>query len=120
MDNGFLKVQHTNGNVEIFKLDNSATPGPSQKDHQGHIDTDVELDSDVGQQYKTPVRLQKKKRTILPVIEPSESLAEDEDTEVEQKKQKVIEKKQKVIEKKRNKGQRPVPTPVIDNKFLLL
>ena len=108
-----MRLRHTNGDTEI--LDNSATPGPRQKDHQRHVDTDVELDSDVDKQYKTPVALQKKKRITLPVIEPSES--EGEVTEIEQtrKKQKVIDD----LEKKRNKGQRPA-AQVIDNKFLLL
>ena len=85
MNNGAMKLQHTNGDVEIF--DNSATPGPvtRQKDLQvEHIDTDIELDSDAGDPYKTPVALQKKKRTMpAPVIESSDG----EDTEVlEQKK----------------------------------
>ena len=84
MNNGAVKLQHMNRDVEIF--DNSTTPGPvtRQKDLQvEHIDTDIELDSNAGEPYKTPVALQKKKRTMpVPVIE----LSDGEDTEVEQRK----------------------------------
>ena len=94
MDNATLKLRHTNGDVETIS-NNSAPPRPRQKNLQvEHIDTDIETDSNVSEPYKTPVALQKKKRTMLaPVIE-------GEDSQVEQKKQKVIEKKGK-------KGQRP-------------
>ena len=101
MDHGSVKLWHTNGNIEKMDNSNSVTPQARprqlQEDLQAdHIDTDVELDGDVGEPYKTPVALQKKKRTLpAPVTESSES--EGEDSEVERK-------KQKVIEKKRNKG----------------
>jgi hypothetical protein len=65
------------------------------------MDTDIETDDNVNEPYKTPVALQKKKRTMpAQVIESSE----DENSQVEQKKQNL-----KAIEKKGKKGQRPVP-----------
>jgi len=100
-----VKLQHTNGNVETMAVTvdsnlNSVTPRPLARQRQEDL-TDVELDDgDVGEPYKTPVALQKKKKMMPAPVTNSESL-EGEDSEVERK-------KQNVTEKKRNKGQRPV------------
>lgn len=100
-----MKLQHTNGNVETMAVTvdsnlNSVTPRPLARQRQEDL-TDVELDDgDVGEPYKTPVALQKKKKMMPAPVTNSESL-EGEDSEVERK-------KQNVTEKKRNKGQRPV------------
>jgi hypothetical protein len=105
MDHGSVKLQHTNGNVETMAVTvdsnlNSVTPRPLARQRQEDL-TDVELDDgDVGEPYKTPVALQKKKKMMPAPVTNSESL-EGEDSEVERK-------KQNVTEKKRNKGQRPV------------
>ena len=111
MDHGFVNLRHTNGDIETMDNPNdssAATPRPRLEDlHIEDIDTDIELDGDVGEPYMTPVALQKNKKTMpVQVIESSEG--EDFESEVEQKKQKVIKKNKNKGQKNTNKGQRPV------------
>jgi hypothetical protein len=95
MDNGSAKLRRTNEDIEV---DNGPDATPRQRDNQ--VDTDTEFNSNVGS-YKTPVALQKKKKTVPVIVSSStdsEGESEDFQSEIE-----------KMIEKKKSKGQRPVP-----------